>query len=145
MTSPPGNYPPLDPVVIQEASNWEAGERRRPASGWLAWLLALPAAVILLSPTVLAILSGADAYDLGRALGRALFPLLVALVLRGAYVRARGRPWREALSPWLLPLAALVLIVSSFGRALPDATERQEEPSPSLSADSLAGWQVRHQ
>lgn len=144
MTSPPGNYPPLDPVVIQEASNWEAGERR-PAAGWLAWLIALPSAAILLLPAALAISSGADAYDIGRATGRALFPLLAALVLRGAYVRARGRPWRSALSPWLLPLAALILIVSSLGRALPDVTERPEEPSPTLSAGSIAGWQVGHQ
>lgn len=144
MTSPPGNYPPLDPVVIEEASKWAEGERR-PAAGWLAWLLALPSAAILLLPAALAISSGADGYDIGRATGRALFPLLAALVLRGAYVRARGRPWRSALSPWLLPLAALVLVISSFGRALPDATERQEEPSQTLSADSVVGWQLGHQ
>jgi len=145
VTFSPGGSPPEPEPAAREASNWAAGERRRPAAGWLAWLLALPSAAILLLPAVLAISSDASAHEIGRAVGRALFPLLVALVLRAAYVRARGRPWRSALSPWLLPIAAVVLVVSSLGRSLPDATERQEEPSQTLSADSFAGWQLGHQ
>jgi amino acid transporter len=144
MTSPPGNYPPLDPVAIQEASNWAAGERRS-TPRWLVWLIAIPSAAILLLPIVLAISRGDDAYDIGRATGETVFALLIALVIRAAYVFARRRPWRSALSPWLFPLAVLVLIVSSFGRALPDATERQDEPSPTLSADSFVAWQPGHQ
>lgn len=125
MTSPPGNYPPLDPVATQETSNWAAGERRS-TPRWLAWPVAVASAAILLLPVLLAMSRGEDAYDVGRAMGRTGFALTLALIVRGVYVRARGRPWRSAISAWLLPVAVVCLFVSGGIRSLPEIAERQQ-------------------
>ena len=125
MTSPPGNDPPLDPVAIQETSNWAAGERRS-TPRWLAWLVALPSAAILLLPTALAISSGATAYEVGRVSGRAILALFLGLIARAMYVRARGRSWRSAISPWLLPVAVAFLLALAAILGLPGVVERQE-------------------
>jgi hypothetical protein len=125
MTSPPGGDPPLDPASTSRASNWAAGERRS-APRWLGWLVALPSAVILLLPTALAISSGASAYEVGRVSARAILALFFGLIARAMYVRARGRPWRSAISPWLLPVAVAVFFALAMILGLPGVAERQE-------------------
>jgi hypothetical protein len=139
MTSPPGNDPPLDPVVIQEASNWEAGDRRA-TPRWLAWLVAIPSAGILLLPTAAAMARDDPAYDVGYASGGALFALFLALIVRAVYVRARGRAWRSAISPWLLPVAVLCLLASSaigVGPELIASRQRIQSMETPLPADYL--------
>lgn len=120
-----GNDSPLDPVVTQDASNWAEGDRRA-TPRWLAWLVAIPSAGILLLPTAAAISRDDPAYEVGYASGGALFALFLALIIRAIYVRARGRAWRSAFSPWLLPVAVLCLFASSAIGAGPELIASQQ-------------------
>lgn len=79
-------------------------------------------AVLLAAVAVLTAIRVADeestAYALGAALGTVVAALVIAALLRWAYVRVSGGG--EVRSPWLWLIAALVAIAGAIGQAAPD-------------------------
>ena len=87
----------------------------------LAGLYWIGAAILFVE----ALMSAASSYDAGMALGFYSAPLLVAAVIRGAYVLLSGRRSRPRFwSWWLLVIGAALGLFMAFTRAASTIADR---------------------
>jgi hypothetical protein len=110
------------------------------------WAIGLVGLVIvaLVADRILELAGGAragesDAYLAGEFVGRIIGALLVAAALRWLSTRMRGGG--RILSPWLIAIAAIVLLAGAAGTAV-QARPVASLPAPSSPAASTAGAAV---